>query len=427
MATLTNGRQREAALSRVLTVYIMTGLAFMLVPGTLLGVWNLMLASSRESVSLVPAAWLQAHGHAQVFGWIGTFILGIGFYSIPRVRAGTTPAMAAVWTCWALWTTGVAMRWGATVYAWQWQVLVPLSAACELAAFLIFLVVVSRHRPAAGGALPSWIAIVMSASAGLLLTLVVNLAIAVYLAGWAASPEVPHGLNQRFLVLAAYGFLAPFVWGFSLNWLPVLAGLAPPRTKAVTAIVACNAAGVLCALSGWMGLATVVLALAAVVAAVALRIFEPSVRPAKTRGVHASFPIFVRLAYAWLMVAALLGIAAARWDVSGGIWGASRHAFTVGFISTMVFSIGQRMLPQFAGLRPLWSPRLMFVGLLLISLGCTLRVGSEVIAYQHYAAWAWSVLPVSAILEMAAVTAFALNLVGTLVDERPVDAVSCAI
>jgi len=36
----------------------------------------------------------------------------------------------------------------------------------------------------------------------------------------------------------------------------------------------------------------------------------------------------------------------------------------------------------------------MFVGLALVTLGCTLRVSCEVVAYQGYAAWAWSVLPI---------------------------------
>jgi heme/copper-type cytochrome/quinol oxidase subunit 1 len=114
-----------------------------------------------------------------------------------------------------------------------------------------------------------------------------------------------------------------------------------------------------------------------------------------------------------MLVAAALGIAAARWDVSGGLWGASRHAFTVGFVSVMVFSIGQRVLPAFAAARPLWSPRLMFIGLLLLNIGCVLRVTSEVIAYQGGAEWWWSVLPASAIIELGAVSAFALNMLAT--------------
>jgi hypothetical protein len=81
----------------------------------------------------------------------------------------------------------------------------------------------------------------------------------------------------------------------------------------------------------------------------------------------------------------------------------------------MVFSIGQRVLPAFAAAAPLWSPRLMFAGLVLLSVGCVARVSSEIVAYQQGVLWAWSILPVSAILEMAAVTAFGINLFMTFV------------
>jgi hypothetical protein len=60
----------------------------------------------------------------------------------------------------------------------------------------------------------------------------------------------------------------------------------------------------------------------------------------------------------------------------------------------------------------------MFAGLLLLTIGCTLRVSSEVLAYQGYASWAWSVLPVSAMLELAGITAFAINISGTFILER---------
>src|SRR5215813_8807505 len=73
-------RAREEALSRLLIAFVSTGL-FMLFPGTLLGVWNLLRISGRASVASISPAWLEAHGHAQVFGWVGSFILGIGFYS----------------------------------------------------------------------------------------------------------------------------------------------------------------------------------------------------------------------------------------------------------------------------------------------------------------------------------------------------------
>lgn len=121
------------------------------------------------------------------------------------------------------------------------------------------------------------------------------------------------------------------------------------------------------------------------------------------------------MAYGWLLVAAFLGVGATRWDSSGGIWGASRHALTVGFIAVMVLCVGQRVLPAFAGMRLLWSTRLMFIGLFLLSLRCALRVSTEVLAYQNYANWAWSVLPVPAFLELAGITAFAMNIFGTFI------------
>jgi hypothetical protein len=69
---------REQSVSRMLMTYIVTGLVFMLLPGTFLGVWNLIKISNREAAESIAPAWIQAHDHAQLFGWVGTFILGIG-------------------------------------------------------------------------------------------------------------------------------------------------------------------------------------------------------------------------------------------------------------------------------------------------------------------------------------------------------------
>ena len=56
---------------------------------------------------------------------------------------------------------------------------------------------------------------------------------------------------------------------------------------------------------------------------------------------------------------------------------------------------------------------LMLLAALLLSAGCGLRVISEILAYQGYAAWAWHCLPVSAVIELAAVSLFAGNMVLT--------------
>lgn len=408
-------RARELALSRLLMAFVTTGLIFMLFPGTLLGVWNLLEISGGESAGLVSSAWLEAHGHAQVFGWIGSFLLGIGLYSIPKLRGEAAQAIRAAWVCWALWTIGVALRWSATVYLWEWRLLLPLSGVLELAAFLIFFRIISEHRPQAPAkqGLEPWAWAVLTATIGFLAVVGMNVAGCFYVSLCRDSPAFPHQFDQRYVALMAWGFLVPFVWGFSAKWLRVFLGLKALRSRVLVSALAVNSSGVVLAITGQIRPATWVFVLGTALAIVAIRVFEPGDQPAKTKGVHESFPVFVRVAYLWLLVATLLGVGASIWDSSGGIWGASRHALTVGFISVMVLSIGQRILPAFAGMRLLWSTKLMLAALLLLSVGCTLRVFSEVLAYQGYAAWAWSVLPGSALLELAGLTAFAVNILGT--------------
>jgi uncharacterized protein involved in response to NO len=412
-------RFRERSLSRLLVAYISSGLLFMLLPGTFLGVWNLLQISGGQSAGFVSPAWLQAHGHAQVFGWIGSFILGIGFYSIPKFAAGAKPMFRAAWLCWVMWTVGVAARWIANVSLWQWRLLLPVSAALELIAFLIFFSAVSRHRPETSGdnRLPSWIWIVISASAGLFAALALNLWVTVKLAVGGTGPAFPHVLDQRYLTLIAWGFLVPFVWGFSAKWMSIFLGLKPMRPKLLFAALAMSFVGIALTFAGFGTPATALFVAGVILAVAALRIFEPARREPKTRGVHTSFPYFVRSAYGWLLLGSLLGVGAALWDHSGGIWGASRHALTVGFIAIMVLSVGQRILPAFAGMRLLWSTKLMFAALALLSIGCGLRVPAEILAYQGYANWAWHMLPLSAILELAGITAFAMNIFGTFILE----------
>jgi len=410
-------RNREAAMSRLLMTFILSGLAFMVFPGTFLGVWNLLQISGRESVASISPAWLQAHGHAQVFGWVGSFILGIGFYSIPKMRGGAKSSFGTAWMSWAMWTTGAALRWAANVYLWEWRFLLPFSAFLELGAFLIFFRAVSQHRPEASGKekLGPWIWVVISASLGLLLVLLVNLGGCLLVSFRGTSPAFPHLFDQRYLALMAWGFLVPFVWGFSAKWMTVFLGLRPLRSKWLLAAVVANLTGLGLTVAGAGSIGSWLFVVAAAMAVTALRMFEPSEKKAKIRGVHSTFPFFVRMAYGWLLVAAIVGVAATLWDTSGGIWGASRHALTVGFISVMILSVGQRILPAFSGMRMLWSTKLMFVGLALVTLGCALRVSSEIIAYQGYAAWAWSVLPISALCELAGLTIYAINILGTFV------------
>src|SRR5512140_2845312 len=79
---------RERNKSWMLRAWILSGIFFMALPGTLLGFFIRMAISAHHGLGAMPPSWMEGHGHAQMFGWIGSFILGIGFYSQPSRRSG---------------------------------------------------------------------------------------------------------------------------------------------------------------------------------------------------------------------------------------------------------------------------------------------------------------------------------------------------
>jgi hypothetical protein len=427
-------REHETRLQRVVTVWIATGLLFMLAPGTFLGVLNLIGISNSQSGAAMDPAWLQAHGHAQIFGWIGSFIIGIGFYSLSKMAKLSPVSISRAWTSWALWTSGVLLRWLTNLYAADfgvaWRILLPFSAALELAGFILFFITVRSHRPepsvnkTAVGRPPVWMRIVILSTFGFFVALAANFVSTIWMAARGSGPALPHLANQHLLPFFSWGFPVLAVWGFNARWLPVFLGLREGNFRLLGAAVAAAIAGLACTAVGAWTLFGVFSLAAAILSATALRVFTRSVQKPKIQGVHPSFPFFVRAAYVWLIVSALLSILAARWDTSGGLWGASRHALTVGFLASMVFAIGQRVLPAFCGMHVLFSPRLMFASLALLMGGCALRVCAEIGAYQGYVPALWPLLPVSAVIEMTAVTLFAGNLLITIAPGRSARAVT---
>lgn len=420
--------ERQAA--RFLTAFIITGLVFVLLPGTLLGVWNLLTIAGEHTGTGASPAWIQAHGQAQLLGWVGTFILGISLYVLPKLMGRYIARLDLVWIDWALWSAGVAWRWWISLSGDHWRFGLVASAALELAAFILaqYLLWFDRPRSASAhpeskrqksfpGDLASWLGIAGFGS--FMLALVLNLGIAIEVARRAAGPVYPPVADRIFLILALWGFAIPVALSYSTRFVTIFAGLAEPRQAAARRLSAAVALVVLCALLQQF-LAASILATGISVGAIwALRVFEPAKRKPKRVGVYPHYPLFMRLAYGWLLVGALLGIVAELAPQASGLGGASRHALTVGFLATLIFCVGPLILPSFLAGRELWSPALMGASLWLLNVGCALRVTSESVAYSSPGGIVWRVLPVSALLELTAVCLFVLNLGLTIAQRIP--------
>jgi hypothetical protein len=406
--------ERKAA--RMLAAFVTTGLAFLVLPGTLLGVWNLISIAHNQTTGAASIAWIQAHGQAQLLGWVGTFILGISIYVLPKFQGHPLRQFGSAWAVWVLWTTGVAWRWWVGVYGYGWRFGLPASAALELVAYAIsqyvLLVLPARRGERKAPAdLGSWLGIFGFASLGLALLL--NLWISLQVVVRGAAPVYPPVEDRMYLFIVLWCFAVPVVWGYSTRFVTVFLGLQPPR-HAFAAWLCAGIAAMLASAAGRHFLVADILALGLTIVSIqALRLFHAGVRPAKLRAVYRGYPLFVRISYAWLLAGASLGVLADLIPSQAGLGGAGRHAVTVGCLATLIFTLAPRILPAFLSGRELYSSKLMAISLWVLTAGCTLRVSSEIMAYSRGGS-AWLLLPVSALLELTAVVVFAINMGTTL-------------
>ena len=403
----------ERRVARLLGAFIGAGLFFLVFPGTLVGVWNLLDITAARQGGAASQAWIQAHGHAQLFGWVGSFIIGISLYALPKFRGATLRSTPAGWTIFALWTGATTMRWASVFWGWHTGILVPAAAIAQLVAVTMLLWQVSATRRRRSGR-ETWNILIFAGLFGMWAVTAFQVPVVLSMAAQGLS-IVPAEANHWLLLATFWLFLLPTVTGYAARFLPTFLGLEPPRRRPLLLALATL---YLLPLAWWFNqqvTQSVLVVSAVVLIGYGLRVLEPAVRLPKIRGVHRFFPFFARLAFVWLQVAAVLQLA----GDSVGLLGASRHAFTVGFLATLILSLAPRILPSFMNSRELWSPRLMLWSLAALTVGCFLRVVSEPLAYADLVPWAWSILPVSAFIELSAVLMFAYNLLRSMATPIP--------
>ncbi|MBV8551646.1 MAG: hypothetical protein JOY54_10120 [Acidobacteriaceae bacterium] len=293
---------RERALQKLVTAFICVGLAFLLLPGTFLGVWNLIAISGHRAAHSLSPAWIQAHGQAQMFGWVGAFVIGIGFYSLSKMGRLMRFAVSRGWLSWGLWTSGALLHWMTGVYAWHWRLMYPFSALLMLAGFVVFFHTIRQHKPKSSP-LPVirtpeiWMRLVLASTLAFLAALLLNLGGSIYGAVRESAPALPPAVDQRLLLVSAWGFLVLSVWGFNARWLPIFLGLPQPHVRGLAGALATLTAALLAGLAGAVTVCSLLLIAASALAVWSLHVFQHGIQPAKLQGIHRSFPYFVRAAY----------------------------------------------------------------------------------------------------------------------------------
>ncbi len=377
------------------------------------------------SLSIGPwwSATAQAHGHLQLYGWAGLFVLGVAFHFVPRLRG--TPLAAPRLVPWILGTLviGLLLRtvsqplYAATGAA-IWPPLLVASGVLECVALvgavsLLFITAVKgpplSTRPALKGVLPFFV----GAFSMLALASVVNLSNMIVAATTAG--QVPGPIDDLNITLGLFGYLAPMALAMSAQSLPMYAGLEAFPRRILWPLAGIYFTGLALTVLGsqltlfsrvltdvGMLLIGLVLLTFTIVFMRMMSIrgrlprkvaqLAPSPEAAaqtykkKIRGERNAYGPFVALvasAYLWAILASALLIADGLTLFFAGApffaIDAIRHSLAVGFITLLICGIAPRMLPGFSG-KKIASPTLVSATLWLGNAAALLRVSSILLA-----------------------------------------------
>ena len=371
----------------------------------------------------------QAHGHLQLYGWAGLFVLGVAFHFLPRLRGAPLAYPSAV--RWILCGQAVALIIRAISQPLlsadgfgPWRALLVVSGALELLALggaVTLLLATARSGPRMATRPASWS--VLPFLGGLCVALgaeaVSNLVNVWRAAGSTTAGLVPVSGDTVNVTLGLFGFLVPMALAMSARAMPMYAGLTAFPARILWPLAfsyfaglafACVGAGEGGLSAGWphilygaglvaMG-AVVILFVAVFVRMMRTRgrlperVRQISPTPeasqrayqsqvTREKGSYGPFVAIIATAYLWAALGALLlvidGVALAVGSALPVSLDAARHSFAVGFIALLISGIAPRMLPGFSGGR-IVSPGLVRATLWLGNGAALLRVGSVLLA-----------------------------------------------
>jgi hypothetical protein len=397
---------------------------------------------------------VNAHGHAQIFGWVGLFVMGFAYQAFPRFKHTDLAHPRLAFLSGGLMLLGILVRSigepACASLSWLGPVVIG-AAWIEVAAIVLFVFIILSTWHQSGKPWFFYDGYIAASLAWFLIQ-------AVYDAFYLAATLSVADRNELLTLIATWqgplremqihGFALLMILGVSQRMFHHFYGFPMPSARLSLVVLALLNLAIIGEVKGlflmrmyghawaalWYGAAWL-LAGSIVVLVWNWRLFS---RPKETdRSLK-----FLRAAYVWLFIS--LGMLlllplyqfgllawwapeahAAQLGFSHAYYGAIRHAITVGFVSMMIVGVAAKVVPTLNGvdvraLSSLWLP---FV---LLNLGCALRVLSQ-IATDFWPA-AFPIAGISGCLEVTGLALWGVHLwrimAGSIHGGRPADALA---
>lgn len=412
--------------------FVAGAIFFGLVVGFPLG---LTLAHASAQESTLGGRWqalTQVHGHLQLAGWVGLFVMGMGFRLVPRFTGVRVRPAALVPVTFLLVAGGLLLRALAQPFADEGPLaaLFVAAAVLEAAGGLAFCAAIVRclalgrreqflYSPFFGAG-AAWLAVAA------VLTVV-------FVADAAGDPTtvIPSTRSNALTFVWLYGFILMFIFAVSLRTFPIFFQRPTAQPQITLAAWAFANAGVaayaaafiwrsydhsadvrLLQTVGFLAVGVALLILLGV-----LRIFEGT--PHRLRLSARRSMRFVRSAYFWLLVAAgLQAFFSVRALLDESLpthfeTDAVRHFLALGFVTTMIIGMALLVLPRLAMRRAQAQPARIVAPIILILLhaataarGVGSLIANEAELESGY--WTMSGAGVFAVVAMAVFAAYLL-------------------
>jgi hypothetical protein len=341
---------------RVHLPFMLTGLGAALLVGFVLGPAIPLLqhgAIRLHGLGLERA--IQAHGAAQLSGWAGLLVVGMGLRLLPRF-AGRPPLMPVVATVlWGLLVPGLVLRLAGQLGGPS--VLLPLGLALQALGQVGFAGAVAVIISTATAPKRSWTVAVVTGMVGWL--------------GWAAMDLVaattarqgliPERIETASTYLALFAAIGPFIWAVQSRSVPTFFGRGEPSIRRLA--IPCAGLVIVAVLMAWAGSLPLAPDLtfwsAALIAGLCTALIAPQVGglggdPVRLREASRPLAVYVIAANRWAVAAGGLLLIGGAVGLAGRsapatlLADAARHAFGIGTVSVMIVGMAELLAPEFA-------------------------------------------------------------------------------
>lgn len=424
--------------------FIKAAIVIALTTGCVYGAVLLFQMGLQHSLYGVSRVLIETHGHTQIFGWCGLFIMGVSYFILPRFYAtrlysGKMANLSFVFMITGIFLVFVFRTLLPVSDPFFFKILILIGCLLEVLAVILFLIVAFKTILSGEKQdIEPYEGFIVSGYLWFLVQALLFSGITVYMIKEDMT-VMPHALVYPLRHIQVMGFITFVIFGVLTRTLPVFLGLRAPNPKLLVLIMlTLNFSVLLRAFSeplkayfldinlpvyytlnsiyftsGCLQFLSILLFF------YTLNLLTKPEVDYSGMDIEKGYEKFVWAGILWLVTAEIAMLIFTFYEtatgspVSHAIMGSYRHAVTVGFITMLIFGYASRIIPISKGIK-LYSYTSLIITFVLINIGSILRVIFQPLAVHTGSTHFYWIMGVSGFIESFAILLFGINIWKTL-------------